>query len=70
MYSNVCALDFSWKVAVFFQAGWTHGRDAFSTATLELSALDITSTVITFTEEHNLPSALWVSGGAMEGVGA
>ncbi|XP_072582899.1 collagen alpha-4(VI) chain-like [Vulpes vulpes] len=50
------------KVAVFFQAGWTHGGDAFSTATLELSALDITSTVITFTEEHNLPSALWADG--------
>ncbi|XP_054991023.1 collagen alpha-4(VI) chain-like [Sorex araneus] len=46
------------KVAVFFQVGWAYGADAISTATLELSALDITSAVITFTEGHNLPEAL------------
>eukprot|EP00069_Balaena_mysticetus_P002650 bmy_16315T0 len=46
------------KVAVFFQAGWTQDAGSISTATLELSALDITSAVITFTEDHNLPDAL------------
>ncbi|XP_053525526.1 collagen alpha-4(VI) chain-like [Artibeus jamaicensis] len=46
------------KVAVFFQAGWAHDADAISTATLELSALDIIPAVITFTEDHNLPDAL------------
>ncbi|XP_045758107.2 collagen alpha-4(VI) chain-like [Mirounga angustirostris] len=50
------------KVAVFFQAGWAHDTDAFSTATLELSALDITSAIITFTEEHNLPDVLLTDG--------
>lgn len=57
------------KVAVFFQAGWAGGPDAFSTATLELSALDITSAIVTFTEDHNLPNALLVSGGAAGGWG-
>ncbi|XP_053786274.1 collagen alpha-4(VI) chain isoform X4 [Desmodus rotundus] len=46
------------KVAVFFQAGWAHGADSISTATLELSALDVIPAVISFTEEHNLPDAL------------
>ncbi|XP_045647685.1 collagen alpha-4(VI) chain-like isoform X1 [Ursus americanus] len=50
------------KVAVFFQAGWAGGPDAFSTATLELSALDITSAIVTFTEDHNLPNALLMDG--------
>lgn len=57
------------KVAVFFQAGWSHDQDAFSTATLELSALDITSAIITFTEVHNLPYDLLVSGGESLGGG-
>ncbi|KAM9697299.1 LOW QUALITY PROTEIN: collagen alpha-4(VI) chain-like [Dama dama] len=46
------------KVAVFFQAGWTRDAGSISTAMLELSLLDITSVVITFTEDHNLPDAL------------
>ncbi|XP_032725679.1 collagen alpha-4(VI) chain-like [Lontra canadensis] len=50
------------KVAVFFQAGWSHDQDAFSTATLELSALDINSAIITFTEAHNLPYDLLMDG--------
>ncbi|XP_036123248.1 collagen alpha-4(VI) chain-like [Molossus molossus] len=50
------------KVAVFFQAGWAHDVDSISTATLELSALDIIPAVITFTEEHNLPDALVMDG--------
>lgn len=49
------------KVAVFFQAGWAHDTVTINTAALELSALDITTAVITFTEEHNLPDALLVS---------
>lgn len=57
------------KVAVFFQAGRAGDPDAFSTATLELSALDITSAIVTFTEDHNLPNALLVSGGAAVGWG-
>ncbi|EPY74448.1 collagen alpha-4(VI) chain-like protein [Camelus ferus] len=51
------------KVAVFFQAGWAQDADTISTATLELSALGITSAIITFTEGHNLPEALLVRGG-------
>ncbi|KAG8516266.1 Collagen alpha-4(VI) chain [Galemys pyrenaicus] len=43
------------KVAVFFQADWVYDRDAVSTAILELSALNIFPTVITFTQDHNLP---------------
>ncbi|XP_077607002.1 collagen alpha-4(VI) chain-like [Crocuta crocuta] len=50
------------KVAVFFQAGWAHDTDTINTAALELSALDITTAVITFTEEHNLPDALLMDG--------
>uniref|UniRef100_A0A8C8XBN7 VWFA domain-containing protein n=1 Tax=Panthera leo TaxID=9689 RepID=A0A8C8XBN7_PANLE len=50
------------KVAVFFQAGWAHDTDTINTAILELSALDITPAVITFTREHNLPDALLVDG--------
>lgn len=50
------------KVAVFFQVGWASDAESVSTATLELSALDITSAVITFTEEHNLPNALVMDG--------
>ncbi|XP_064133384.1 collagen alpha-4(VI) chain-like [Loxodonta africana] len=46
------------KVAVFFQTGWTYDVASISTATLELSALDIVPVVITFTKEHNLPDAL------------
>uniref|UniRef100_G1P5G4 VWFA domain-containing protein n=1 Tax=Myotis lucifugus TaxID=59463 RepID=G1P5G4_MYOLU len=49
------------KVAVFFQAGWAYDAESISTATLELSALDIIPAVITFTEEHNLPDALVLS---------
>ncbi|OWK06103.1 hypothetical protein Celaphus_00012784 [Cervus elaphus hippelaphus] len=49
------------KVAVFFQAGWTWDAGSISTAMLELSLLDITSVVITFTEDHNLPDALLVN---------
>ncbi|XP_075403318.1 collagen alpha-4(VI) chain-like [Tenrec ecaudatus] len=48
------------KLAVFFEAGWTYDRTSVSTATLELSALDIIPAVITFTKEHNLPDALLV----------
>lgn len=51
------------KVAVFFQVGWIQDAGSISTATPELSALDITSAVITFTEDRNLPDALLVSGG-------
>nr|XP_060494633.1 collagen alpha-4(VI) chain-like isoform X1 [Panthera onca] len=50
------------KVAVFFQVGWAHDTDTINTAILELSALDITPAVITFTREHNLPDALLVDG--------
>ncbi|XP_032345190.1 collagen alpha-4(VI) chain isoform X4 [Camelus ferus] len=50
------------KVAVFFQAGWAQDADTISTATLELSALGITSAIITFTEGHNLPEALLMDG--------
>lgn len=50
------------KVAVFFQVGWASDAESVSTATLELSALDITPAVITFTEEHNLPNALVMDG--------
>ncbi|XP_066206901.1 collagen alpha-4(VI) chain-like [Saccopteryx leptura] len=50
------------KVAVFFQARWARDPDAISTATLELSALDIVPAVITFTVEHNLPDALVMDG--------
>lgn len=57
------------KVAVFFQAGWAHGADSISTATLELSALDVIPAVISFTEEHNLPDALVVCGGVPGGQG-
>lgn len=57
------------KVAVFFQAGWTHDAESVGTATLELSALDIIPAVITFTEEHNLPDALVVCGGTCWGAG-
>lgn len=57
------------KVAVFFQAGWAHDADSISTATLELRALDIVPVVIAFTEEHNLPDALLVCGGAAWGQG-
>ncbi|XP_045153630.1 collagen alpha-4(VI) chain-like, partial [Echinops telfairi] len=46
------------KLAVFFEAGWAYDTTSVSTATLELSALDITPVVITFTKEHNLPDAL------------
>lgn len=57
------------KVAVFFQAGWTQDAGSISTAMLELSVLDITAVVITFTEDHNLPDALLVSGGLRLGGG-
>ena len=57
------------KVAVFFQAGWTQDAGSISTAMLELSMLDITAVVITFTEDHNLPDALLVSGGLRLGGG-
>ncbi|XP_008518093.2 collagen alpha-4(VI) chain-like [Equus przewalskii] len=50
------------NVAVFFQAGWARDTDSISTATLELSALDIIPAVIAFTEEHNLPDALLMDG--------
>ncbi|XP_015995740.2 collagen alpha-4(VI) chain isoform X4 [Rousettus aegyptiacus] len=50
------------KVAVFFEAGWAHGAVSISTATLELSALDVVPVVITFTKEHNLPDALLTDG--------
>lgn len=50
------------KVAVFFQAGWAQDADTISTATLELSALDVIPVVITFTEGHNLPDALLMDG--------
>ncbi|XP_054545856.1 collagen alpha-4(VI) chain-like [Talpa occidentalis] len=50
------------KVAVFFQAGWAYDADAINTAILELSALDIHSTIITFTQGHNLPDALLMDG--------
>lgn len=53
------------KVAVFFQAGWAHDAESVSTATLELSALDIIPAIITFTEEHNLPDALVVREGTL-----
>nr|XP_020724668.1 collagen alpha-4(VI) chain-like [Odocoileus virginianus texanus] len=46
------------KVAVFFQVGWTRDAGSISTAVLELSVLDITAVVITFTEDHNLLDAL------------
>lgn len=48
------------KVAVFFQTGWAYGADSVVTAILELNALEITSAIISFTEEHNLPEALLV----------
>lgn len=57
------------KVAVFFEAGWAHGAVSISTATLELSALDVVPVVITFTKEHNLPDALLVCGGTSCGQG-
>ncbi|CAI9176113.1 unnamed protein product, partial [Rangifer tarandus platyrhynchus] len=46
------------KVAVFFQVGWTRDAGSISTATLELSMLDITAVVVTFTEDHSLLDAL------------
>ncbi|KAM9187606.1 collagen alpha-4(VI) chain-like [Dugong dugon] len=46
------------KVAVFFEAGVAYDATSVSTATLELSALDIVPVVITFTGEHNLPDPL------------
>ncbi|XDC70799.1 hypothetical protein R6Z07F_001972 [Ovis aries] len=46
------------KVAVFFKAGPTRDAGSISTTRLELSVLDITAVVITFTEDHNLPDAL------------
>lgn len=57
------------KVAVFFKAGQTQDAGSISTATLELSTLDITAVVITFTEDHNLLDALLVSGGLRLGRG-
>lgn len=57
------------NVAVFFQAGWARDTDSISTATLELSALDIIPAVIAFTEEHNLPDTLLVCGGTAGGQG-
>nr|XP_026239761.1 collagen alpha-4(VI) chain-like [Urocitellus parryii] len=50
------------KVAVFFQAGRAYDTVAVSTAMLELSAVDVTPVIITFTEEHNLPDALLMDG--------
>ncbi|KAK2090298.1 Collagen alpha-4(VI) chain [Saguinus oedipus] len=46
------------KVAVFFQTGWAYDTASINTATLELAAVDIIPTVITFTEQHNLPDSL------------
>lgn len=57
------------KVAVFFKAGPTRDAGSISTTRLELSVLDITAVVITFTEDHNLPDALLVSGGLRLGRG-
>ncbi|XP_036049543.1 collagen alpha-4(VI) chain-like [Onychomys torridus] len=50
------------KVAVFFQAGRIYNTTSVSTALLELHAADIVTSVVTFTEEHNLPEALLVDG--------
>lgn len=44
------------------QAGGNYDAICVSTATLELSAADVTPVVITLTEEHNLPEALPVCG--------
>lgn len=57
------------KVAAFCKAGQTRDAGSISTAMLELSALDITAVVITFTEDHNLLDALLVSGGLRLGRG-
>lgn len=50
------------KVAVFFQAGWARDADAVSTAILELSALDISPSIVAFTQGHNLPEGLLMDG--------
>ncbi|KAK1332450.1 hypothetical protein QTO34_007127 [Cnephaeus nilssonii] len=54
--------DYKGKPALLQAAGWAHDAESITTATLELSALDIIPAVITFTEEHNLPDTLVMDG--------